>query len=590
VADAVFGQEDKAVRLLRWFQDNLTAWETWRQEAYDLREFYEGNQWKPEERSELERLGQPVITINHIWSKINSLVGLLLSQDPQIKCLPRGKYDAKISSIATSVIRYVFDINQVNSILADVFLDMLTTGIGWIDVRINPFLTYDPILVEYVPYDEVIFDPLSRRPDFSDSRFVFRGRWVERELVKKYYPQATEQIDLTATMHQYQQGHVRTSMDRLDIWYNAERDMMFVLEAQFKEMIETDVIWDGVQAEKYIPELHDELIQLNVVSIRRMTIPVIKKAVFIGGKMVLEEEMPFSSMGFSLIPFVAHRDNHGVPLSLVKIVKDIQDEINKRRSKVLHYLQTIRVVAEEGAVVDPDRVMEELRRPDPFIPVRRGMQVRIERDIDVGVQHFQLMQEAINELSVITGIYPDFVGQPTNARTGAALRVRILQSQNSVQKYFSAMERGLKQIAERVLALAKQFYSPDRIMQLVDENVDFGAPLEAQGDVIQVRNKLSSLRADIIVKVRPSQMTEREEQLIQLVELLKAMPPDLVMMSLDLLIDAFDIPQKEEVKKRFAFLIQQQMIAQQQMLEAQQRAVEQNPEGGNENAGANDQQ
>jgi len=586
------GVED---RLTGWFNSVLTVWDSWRQEAYRYREFYEGKQWTPEEKAELERLGQPVITVNHIWSKINSLVGLLLAQEPQIKCLPRGKHDAKVASVATSVIRYVFDINQVNSVLADVFLDMLTTGIGWVDVRVNPFLSYDPILIEYVPFDEVVFDPLARRPDLSDARFVFRIRWIERDLVIKHYPKAEKVIKRMMKEGELRAGGsvngvasgvaggVRGSFDRLALWFDMDRDMVLVVEAQFRDMQEEDVIWDGVQAEKYIPELHDELVRLGVVSVRRMVIPVYKRAVLIGGEVILIEDMPFSSQGFSLIPFVAYRRIDGLPLSLVSVVKDIQDEINKRRSKVLHYLQAVRVVAEEGAIVDPNQFMEELRRPDALLTFRRGMQVQIERDIEVGVQHFQLMQEAINEMSLITGIYPDFVGQPTNARTGVALRMRILQSQNSVQKYFSAMERGLKQIAERVLALVKQFYTPERIMQLVDETFDFGlgSGVEVKEDVIQVRNTLSSLRADIIVRVRPSGMTEREEQLVQLVELLKSMPPEFVMWSLDLLIDAFDIPQKEEVKKRFMALLAMQMQAQQAELQ-QAQGVEGGGEGGNQ--------
>lgn len=556
-------------QLLDWFYNVVSVWEIWRHKAINHRAYYEGRQWSADEAAELERLGQPVITVNHLWSKVNSLVGLLLQQEPQIKCLPRGKHDAKVASVATSVIRYVFDINQTTDVLADVFLDMITAGIGWVDVRINPFLTYDPILIEYVPFDEVIFDPVARKPDFSDARFVFRGRWLEARLLTKYYPQAADKIEklrlearLTHTDPLNQMHHFG---DRLHLWYNLEKDLVFVLEAQYRDVVEKEVVWDGVQAEPYDPELHDELVAQGVLSIRKMSIPEFRRAVFVAGELVSDEPLPWGFQGFSLIPFVAYRDVEGYPISLVQIVKDIQDEINKRRSKVLHYLQAIRVVAEEGAIADPDQFMEELRRPDALVWVRRGMNVQIQRDVELGAQHFQLMQEAINEMSLITGIYPDFVGQPTNARTGAALRVRILQSQNSVRKFFSAVERGVKQIAERVLALAKKFYTAERIMQLVDEAVDFAQPLDQYEDAIQVRNTLSSLRADIIVKVRPSGLTEREEQLIQLVELLKSMPPELVAMSLDILIDAFDVPQKEEIKQRFKQLIAMQM--QQRQLE-----------------------
>ena len=117
-------------RILDWFADSLTRWNSWKSLAYEDRGYYEGRQWSQQEAEELQRLGQPVITVNHLWSKINSLVGMMLQQQPTIKCLPRGKADAQLAAIATSVIRYVFDVNQLQSILTEVATDMLTTGVG----------------------------------------------------------------------------------------------------------------------------------------------------------------------------------------------------------------------------------------------------------------------------------------------------------------------------------------------------------------------------------------------------------------------------------------------------------------------------
>jgi len=545
--------KEREQQLLSWFTDSVHKWNTWRQTAYRDRQYYEGVQWTSSEAEELQRLGQPVITVNHLWSKINSLVGMMLQQQPTIKCLPRGKADTLLASIATSVIRYVLDVNQFQQSLTDIMTDMLTTGIGWAEVRITPFLSHDPITVEHVPFDEVIFDPLSRKTDFSDARFVFRGRWIEKDLVPRYYPQARRHVEEVLSLPS------SSVPAPLDLWLDTTRNLVFVLEAQYRDFSAEEVVWDGVQAERYIPELHDDLIALGLLSKETMVIPVTRRAVLVAGRLILDEPLPYAFQSFTLIPFVAYRNLSGYPLSLVSIVKDIQDEINKRRSKTLHYLQAKRVIALEGAVADPDDFMEELRRPDAFLTVRRLDSVRIEDDLNLSVQHFTLMQEAVNEMSLITGIYPDFLGQPTNARTGAALRVRILQSQNSVQRYFSALERGLKQVAERVLALAKQYYHSDRIRQIVDISEDFRTQINWQTDVPQIRNTLAALRADIVVKVTQGGLTERQEQLIQLVELMKVLPPDLVAMSIDVLLDAFDLPQKETIKSRLAQLIQLRM-------------------------------
>ena len=152
------------------------------------------------------------------------------------------------------------------------------------------------------------------------------------------------------------------------------------------------------------------------------------------------------------------------------------------------------------------------------------------------------------------------------------------------------MERGLKSLAEKVLVLAKQYYTPERISLLVDEEAELKKGLEVvpernqQGQVeplVQVRNTLAGLRADIVVKVGAGDLTERQEQLTQLVELLKAMPPDLISYSLDLLIDAFDIPQKEDLRKRYLMLLQRRIMMEQLAMQAQMAQVaEQGAQGG----------
>ena len=549
--------------LIRWLVDAERKRQEWLNRADTDRAYFEGEQWDPQTRRELEEAGQPVITVNHLWSKVNNLVGLLLQQQPTVKCLPRGKHDAELSSMATSVIRYVMDINQVDASLTEVFTDTLTTGAGWLEVAITNELNRDPIIVEYVPYDEIIFDPLARQPDLSDARFVARLKMVEADIVSRKYPQAKKQID-ALRLGEGLTGSVIMGMEFPWELYNRDRDLVAVVEIQYKTYAEKECIWDGVQAEVFRPELHSQLVEFGLYEVRKMSIPVIRRALFVGGELVYDEELPYMFGSFTFVPFVAYRDRNGLPLSLVSIVRDVQDEINKRRSKVLHYLQARRVLAEEGAIPNPKEFLEEMRRPDALLRYRRGFNVTIENDLELSAQHFTLMQEAINELSLISGIYPDFVGAPTNARTGVALRTRILQSQNSVQRYFSALQRGLKGVAERILALAKQYYSGERILQILDASPEFGFGLEMREGELEPRNTLASLRADIVVTISAGGMTERQEQLASLVEVLKVLPPNLLVMSLDVILDAFDIPQKEKLKERYQLMLMQMINASQQ--------------------------
>lgn len=557
--------EEVNPQIVGWLESALEQWMGWKGQASIERDYYEGRQWSAEEAAKLERIGQPVITVNHIYPKVNMLVGLLMQQKPTIKCLPRGREDAEIASIATKVIRYIWDVNNVQAKLAEAFTDMATVGVGWLEVRSSSVLGKDPIVVEYVPWDEVIFDPDSRQPDFSDARFIFRGRWVDEDVFREFFPDAQD-IDLSGNLGP--SGLSSLVLDSGFRFYDSRRKRVYVLEVQWKKFEDTLCYWDGLEVVPYEPSVHDEAVRANKGMVMEARIPRVYQAIIVGNWVVREGPMPYIHNDFTLVPFVAMRDRYGQPMGIVRFLKDMQDEINKRRSKVLHYLTAKRVIAEEGAIANPDEFMEELMRPDAFLTYRKGYQVKIESDLQLGAQHFELMKEAANEMTAISGIYPDFMGMPTNARTAAAIRARVLQSQTAIQRFFSALERGLKRVAELCLAMARQFYTGPRLIQLTDEPeaILLNEPVPREDGTVEVRNSLAKLRADIVVQVRQGGVTERQEQLVQLVELMKALPPEMIAFNLDILIDAFDVPQKEEIKKRvraYMALMAQQVQQQQ---------------------------
>ena len=557
------GLNNKVVNF--WLQA-LDQYQEWLSRAVVHRHYYEGRQWTAQEAAILAESGQPVITINHIWPKVNSLVGLLLQQRPCIRALPRGRHDAELASVATKVIRYIFEVNRLQTHLTPAFIDMVTVGLGWIDIRPSSVMTQEIIKLEYVPWTEVIWDPCSRQPDFSDARFVFRGKWIDEDILFQFFPAAKRVRDIAFQAATMQIPLLDNSLE----WYDQRRKRLFVLECQYKEFAQRPCFWDGFQYVRYIPEVHDQALGMGIGRIVEAKIPIVKQVIFCGDYVLHEAELPYLHGNFTLVPFVAFRDFYGRPMGLVAQLEDTQNEINKRRSKVMHYLTAKRVIAEEGAITDPQLFMEELRRPDAFLTYRKGYQVQIESDLEIGAQHFELLKDSINEMTMISGIMPDFMGEPTNARTAAALRQRVLQSQTGVQMYYSAVERGIKQLAEMALALARQYYTTERVIQLTDEPeaIVLNEPVQLPDGRVSVRNSLAALRADIVVKVQPGGATERQEQLVQLVEMLKVLPPELMLMSMDVLIDAFDIPQKNELKQRWAMLIQQ-MQQQQAMMPAQ---------------------
>jgi hypothetical protein len=67
------------------------------------------------------------------------------------------------------------------------------------------------------------------------------------------------------------------------------------------------------------------------------------------------------------IMFSAAVDHDGDRYGFVRNLKSAQDEINQRRSKGLHELNSRRLIAEEGAFNDVEKARREAARPDGVI-------------------------------------------------------------------------------------------------------------------------------------------------------------------------------------------------------------------------------
>ena len=549
---------DRDDRFYVWWHQAVEHNATFRQWADKSYAYYDGDQWSPEEKAELENVNQPAIVINHIRGKINYLVGLAAQQNISIRCTPRGKADSDLAFVASMVLEYIQEINDWRTADIYAFRDAVITGLGWIEARKSLTLFRDPIKIGWVDYREILTDPFAKSPTLDDARFLFRYRWLDEDQAIEMFPEAKRVISEVA-------GGVRTAPfdtaleylpgDIVEHWWDRQRRRVLLVELQYKQFEDCLVFWDGMRAQPYRSRYHDKAVRLGKGWVLKMRLPRVRVAFLVGPYVIFDEPSPYLHGRFWYIPYVSYRDRRGIPYGVVRNLIDPQDEINKRRSKALHYLTAKRVLAEEGAVDDPDRFMEELAMPDAFLTYRKGFQVQLENDLQLGKQHFEIMQDAANEMQFISGIFPDAFGQPTNARTGVALQTRTMNSQASLADIFSNRLTALKALGEIELGLAKQFYRPEFVAQIVDENpqnlmADIRTTRTPEGEIL-LRNDIAALDADIKVEVS-SGASERQVALTQLVEVVKSMPPEAAVLMLDMIVDLSDVKDKDQIKARLA--------------------------------------
>lgn len=518
--------DDTLARLERQFIASADAFDNHRKEAERARDYYDGRQWTTAERKVLEKRRQPVITDNRIADKVQYLLGMERRTRTDPKAYPRNPQDESSAEVATDAIRYVFDCNDFQQVRSNAFELMCIEGVTAIEVVREG----KKDLIRKVRWDRFYWDPHSVELDFSDSSYFGIITWIDQ--------------------------------DRLIARYPGKRD---VIEGVFSEAARTYTeTFDDKPANKAFVDLTRR--RLQVFETYYWAKGKWMRAVWIKGA-YLEAPAPSPYVDEDGVPEcpilaqAAFRDRDGDPYGVVRRYKDLQDEINKRRSKALHALSSRRTIADKGAVENVDKARNEVQRPDGFLEVTPGMRFEIDASTDIGMSQFQLLQDAINSLAV-TGPNAALQGQSGDI-SGRAKQLDQEGGAIQIGALFDQVRHLQKRIARATWNRIRQFWTEETWVRVTDDeqklkfvglNVPvtlgdmeaekigkMGLPPEqaqmaiaqiAQNPIMRVpvgrKNDVATMHVDIIIEEAPDTVTLQQEQFAELTKLAPAVvfPPE----------------------------------------------------------------
>ncbi len=515
------------------------------------RDYYDNKQYTAQERKTLDVRKQPALVWNRVKRKVNFLTGHEVQQRSDPKALPRNvPFDQSAADAATDALRYVQDVQMLPEKFSDSFEDGIIEGMGGIEILYDPKTNCPDI--KYVEWDRLFYDPFSSRPDFSDARYKGIVVWMDEEQAKMAYPDKADSIAL-AVEQEASAALSKTYDDKpaFTKWVSlGERKRVRICQIYYMEGGK----WHWAH--------------------------FTKSGILKGGVPV-----PFmDSDGMPECPLemwscYVDRDNnrYGEVLELL----DIQDEINKRRSKLLYRLSVRQVKMDKGAVDRKEAVRDELARPDGVIEVNPGRGFEILENTDLASGELQLLQEAKAEME-FAGPNSSLMG---DTRAGASGRAIIASQQGGLSelgrvmaRYRNFRLRVYRQIWNRI----RQFWREEKWVRVTnnENNVRFvglNKP-ETVGDVFlaqaeaegvkgeelaalqkqiesdpraqqptgKVKNDIGALDVDIILDETIDTVTLQQEQFEILADLARAgipIPPEA-------LIEASSLRNKDKVLEK----------------------------------------
>jgi hypothetical protein len=213
-------------------------------------------------------------------------------------------------------------------------------------------------------------------------------------------------------------------------------------------------------------------------------------------------------------------------------LKGPQDEINQRRSKGLHELNTRRIRAEKGAFDDVEKTRKEAVRPDGVIEYNKGYEADFDdnkKQMDIAGQ-LKFLEDARGEIENF-GPGPALLGQQgISNRSGRAIAMLQQAGLAELGPYIIAHTSWKQRVYESVFHAVKKYWTNERWIRLTDEEgqqqfVQINAMQMGPYGMPQIVNQLGELDVDIVLDEGPDSVTMMEDLYETLSQIVPAIAP-----------------------------------------------------------------
>lgn len=510
-------------------------------------DYFHGYQWTAEERNVLRKRKQPDLVFNRVRPSINGTIGVLKQGQADPRAYGRNPQDEDAAEVASKVCRYISDKNRWDVLRIRSAKTYAIEGTTAVIVEVDED---QDVKVTPIRWEEFFYDPRSRENDFSDARYLGVAKWMYADEVAVMYDKEPDELMVSGT--NVSETFEDRPQDAAGNWIDKRNRRVMTVEIYYREKLK----W--------------------------------MRCVFCGATKLEEgEASPYlDDKGKPICPIVAQscfvdRDNNRY--GLVRDMRGPQDEINKRRSKLLNLLNNRRMRATDpGAESDTeivDLVRNEAGRPDGVIPY--GWEDAPLADMAAG--QFNLLAESKAEIERM-GPNPSLLAREGENSSGRNNLIRQQAGLTEQAVIFGGFEDFELRVYRECWQRAKQFWTePDWIRITDDEGasefIQINEPIMGQPQVVMgpdgmptiqptivgYNNRLAELDVDIIMDTVPDTANLAQEQFMALVDLAKAGVPIDPM----LLIESSSLPKKREIMEK----MEEKMQQPDPMRELQQRDV-----------------
>lgn len=462
--------------------------------------FAQGNQWTSDDVETLRKAGVKALTINKIKPIIKLVTGLERQSKSDYTAFPEGGEDLVTADIATRLMKNVVKNSSAALKMSEAFKHGAIGGLCFIE----PYIDYSFDLIngdlkfKKISGTDVYLDPDFQEYDLSDCKYVIKlSKDLSKEDLELLFPDDKSKINKISsgkinfdTLISDGEPHIQgldyphesnsTEVDVIEQTYD-------LVDYYYKQL---DTKYFVVVAEKGIvkdAESKEEAValsgQLNGQVVSKI-VPVIYHAQVCGDQ-ILYDDVCWTYprwKSFPIIPFFAELITEDLDdwslrcQGVVRVIKDLQEEYNKRRTQELRHLNAS---ANSGFDIEDGQLDEEnLEKLKKYgsspgvVIVRKKGSLPLTRitPMPLSQGHAQLAEENAQDLKEASGVNPDLLANDSQSQSGRAILFKQRQGLVMVQEMLDNFSETKKLVGRFILSQFKELFTVESAMRILGDS------------------------------------------------------------------------------------------------------------------------
>lgn len=485
------GEEaDELVALIqKRFKDAKEYSREWRKQAMENYKFVSGSgQWTDDELSALEEEERPPVTFNRIEPIIDAVVGTEINNRQELRYFPREPRDTGFTDLANEAAKYVRDNCDAEDEESEAFRDMLVSGMGWTETRMDYEENPDgDILIEQVNPLEMFWDPSVRKKNLKGSRYRIRAKYISRDDIEALWPDKAEDVGQPSEIAPEEiEGYENDPHDATEAWmyendatgYDKSMDAYVVLQYQW---------WDREKFYRFVnpatgkqDELTESKFRILEPQLRQMGIRAVAqrkkvyKQAFVTGETLLESGPAPCKYGFSFNCMTGKKEqNKNIFYGLVRPMMDPQRWSNKFFSQIIDIMNKNTkggILYEKGAFSNIRKAEEDWARSDAMIELNPGAlsgnKVKDKPMTQYPVGMDRMMAFAVDAIPNVTGVNLELLGLVSREQAGVLEESRKKAGLTILAYFLNSLRLYRKQCGRVLMDFITTYISDGRLVRI----------------------------------------------------------------------------------------------------------------------------